>query len=280
MRTAGLVLAFAVTAEAGPIYSKGFVRQPRNAYVPVAVITDGMRSSAPDKLDYTGTKTSAVKDQGRCGSCWAFSATQGVESGIAMATGSLPDNLATQQLVGCDPTDGGCNGGDLPTAFDYIKSDGGLDSDSHYPDTSSRWGRSGSCQSHGHVAKVVSASYAIPPCAGGRCRGQDESGLMAALAEHGPLSVCVNAETFNDYTSGIGINGQSCSGSYNHLDHCVQLVGYDNSGSSPYWKVKNSWTTGWGEAGFIRLPMGSNYCGIADEAMFVTAQYASSDVTV
>jgi len=270
------------TSDASPIYSKGFVRQPRNAAVPVGVITDAMRGDAPDRKDWTETAgaTSPVKNQGRCGSCWAFSATEGLESGIFMSTGSASVPLATQQVVACDTSDGGCNGGDLPTAFDFIIADGGLDSNAHYPDTSSKWGFSGSCNSHGHVATIDSYKYAIPACQGGRCNNQDESGLMAALNTHGPLSVCVNAETFNNYQGGIGIGTDGCSGAYNHLDHCVQLVGYDSTGSSPYWKVKNSWTTGWGEGGFIRLPMGSNYCGIADEAMYVTASLVSSDVTV
>jgi len=278
-----VILAIAVAAEAAenaPVYSKGFVRQPRNSFVPVAEITSAMRGSAPDKLDYTGTKCSAVKDQNRCGSCWAFSATEGVESAIAMSTGSLPPNLAVQQLVACDPNDGGCRGGDLPTAFDYIKSDGGLDTQKDYPDTSSASGRSGKCQSHGHYATVRSSSYAVSPCNGGKCKNQDEEGLAAALAKHGPLSICVNANTFNNYHGGIGIKGDSCSGAYNQLDHCVQLVGYDFTGSTPYWKVRNSWSTSWGEHGFIRFPVGVNYCGVADEAMYVSAALVNSEVTV
>merc|ERR1712146_841571 len=81
----------------------------------------------------------------------------------------------------------------------------------------------------------------------------------AALAADGPLSICVNAESWNGYYGGV-LSG-SCSGAYNKLDHCVQLVGYDTTASTPYWKVRNSWGTYWGENGFIRLPMGENACG-------------------
>merc|ERR1711988_221863 len=90
------------------------------------------------------------------------------------------------------------------------------------------------------------------------------------------LSICVNAESWNGYYGGV-LSG-SCSGSYNTLDHCVQLVGYDTTASTPYWKVRNSWGTSWGEGGFIRLPMGVNSCGIADEATYVKAYLASSVV--
>merc|ERR1711865_67783 len=268
-------------AEAKPRYSKGFVRQARNAIVPVATIDESMRSGAPASFDWTHKgATSAVKDQEACGSCWAFSATEGVESGVFMVTGSLPPNLSTQQVVACDKTSGGCRGGDLPTAFAYIQGDGGIDSDASYPDTSHRFGITGHCKKHGDVAQITAYKYAVAPCQGGSCSSQDEDGLMAALHNFGPLSVCVNANTFNDYSGGIGINGEACSGAYNTLDHCVQPVGYDSTGDSPYWKVKNSWNTVWGEDGYIRLPMGSNYCGIADEAMYVQAELVSSDVAV
>jgi len=260
-------------------YAKGFVRMPRNAAVPAAEITDEMRAAAPAKLDWSAQgATSPVKDQGSCGSCWAFSATEGIESGVFMTTGTLPPALSTQQIISCDKTDLGCNGGDLPSAFDYVQSAGGLDTESNYPDTSHRSGNTGRCKSHSNAVKVTGYKYAVPPCEGGSCSSQDEDGLKAALNSYGPLSVCVNAATFNSYYGGV-LTGK-CSGAYNKLDHCVQLVGYDTTASKPYWKVKNSWASDWGEQGFIRLPMGVNSCGIADEAMYVTATMASEDMTV
>jgi len=258
-------------------YAKGFVRQPRNAAVPVGTITPEMRAAAPDRLDWSETSgaISPVKDQAQCGSCWAFSATEGIESAVFQATGSASPPLSPQQIVSCDKTDGGCNGGDLPTAFDYVESAGGLDTEDDYPYTSTT-GRSGSCKSSTPVVKVTDYKYAVAPCEGGSCSSQDEDGLKAALAAHGPLSICVNAETWNSYYGGV-LSG-SCSGKYNALDHCVQLVGYDTTASTPYWKVRNSWGTSWGEKGFIRLPMGVNSCGVADEAMYVTASMAASVV--
>merc|ERR1712072_1520346 len=96
-------------------------------------------------------------DQGSCGSCWAFSATQGIESAVYQATQTMPV-LSTQQIIACDKTDGGSNGGDLPTAFDYVESDGGIDEDSNYPDTSHRFGITGKCKCQGHGLQICRAA--------------------------------------------------------------------------------------------------------------------------
>jgi C1A family cysteine protease len=269
-------LSFGLVSAETKRYSRGFVRQPRdaNAVVEVADITQAMRDAAPAKLDWSEKgATTPVKDQGGCGSCWAFSATEGIESGVFMATGQLPV-LSTQQIISCDKTDGGCDGGDLPTAFAYVEKAGGIDSASDYPDKSHKSGNTGKCTwDKEKVAQVSNWKYAIPSCDSGACKNQDEDGLKAALNTYGPLSVCVNAESWDDYSSGVYT--KKCSGAARNLDHCVQLVGYDTTASTPYWKVRNSWAADWGEKGFIRLPMGKNACGIADEATYVIAKEAT-----
>merc|ERR1711998_108646 len=112
-----------------------------------------------------GGATSAVKDQGSCGSCWAFSATEGIESGVFMTTGQLPPALSTQQIISCDKSDLGCNGGDLPTAFEYVQKAGGLDTASDYPDKSHNTGRTGKCSwDKKTAAKVSGFYYATPKC--------------------------------------------------------------------------------------------------------------------
>jgi len=263
-------------------HGRGFVRQYTNSIKTVATITDEMRSAAPPSLDWSAKGAiTAVKDQGACGSCWAYSATEGIESGLFMATGEMMD-LSEQQMISCDKVDGGCHGGDLPTAFDYVTTSGGLNTMENYKDTSSSGGRTGRCEKKKEkntVVKVTGYEYAVPPCeSGGACLDQKESDMMAALNSFGPLSVCVNADDWDDYSAGI--YEPKCSGAEPELDHCVQLVGYDTTGSQPYWKVRNSWASNWGEAGFIRLKMGENACGIADEAMYVKAALVSSDITV
>merc|ERR1712100_397086 len=264
------------TAAAPKKYARGYVRQERNAAVEVAEITDEMRAAVPKSLDWSAKgATTPVKDQGNCGSCWAYSATEGIESGLFMTTGTL-EELSEQQIISCDKVDGGCNGGDLPTAFEYVEKAGGIDTESDYPDSSARSGNTGRCKSFKKKVQVTGYKYAIPPCDSGACKNQKESDMMAALNTYGPLSVCVNAEDWDDYSSGI--YKKKCSGAARNLDHCVQLVGYDKAEN--YWKVRNSWASDWGENGFIRLPMGENACGIADEATYVTAELESEAVEV
>jgi C1A family cysteine protease len=257
-------------------YARGYVRQARNGPVEVAEITDEMRAAVPTKLDWSAKgATTPVKDQGNCGSCWAYSATEGIESGLFMTTGTL-EELSEQQVISCDKDDLGCSGGDLPTAFDYVKSAGGIDTEKDYPDSSASSGRTGSCKSFKKKVQLTGWKYAIPACTSGACKNQKESDMMAALNTYGPLSVCVNAENWDDYSGGI--YSKTCSGAERNLDHCVQLVGYDQTEN--YWLVRNSWAADWGEKGFIRLPMGENACGIADEATYVTATLESSAVEI
>jgi C1A family cysteine protease len=271
-----VILSAATVAVAEKKYARGFVRMPRNGPVDVAEITDEMRAAVPTSLDWSQKgATTPVKDQGNCGSCWAYSATEGIESGLFMASGTL-EELSEQQVISCDKTDGGCNGGDLPTAFDYVTKAGGIDTESDYPDSSASSGRTGKCQSFSKKVKVTGWKYAIPPCDSGACTSQKESDMMAALNTYGPLSVCVNAESWDSYSGGIYTD--KCSGAASYLDHCVQLVGYDQTEN--YWKVRNSWASDWGEDGFIRLPMGKNACGIADEATYVTAAVESSAMEI
>jgi len=208
-----------------------------------------------------------VKDQGQCGSCWAFSATEAVESSWFFAGHALP-TLAPQQIVDCDKTDGGCNGGDTPTAYKYVESAGGMETEAEYPYHAT----DGSCKfsSSKVVASISTFGYGIPPCntaATHTCDSQDEAGLWGVVENSGPQSICVDAQPWQTYRSGI-FDSATCKHGYYDLDHCVHLTGYGTSGGEKYWLVKNSWGVSWGEKGYIRLIYGKNMCGVADEVTY------------
>jgi len=213
-------------------------------------------AAAPSKYDWRdhGAVT-AVKNQGQCGSCWAFSATEGVESANFMKGNKLTA-LSPQQITSCDKSDAGCNGGDLPPAFNYVEQNG-LETEAVYPYTSGTSGASGTCKyEKAQVVQTISSySYAT--------QSKNETQMYIASSTYGPLSVCVDAETWSAYRSGI--ISSNCGVL---LDHCVQIVGWDTTYSTPYWIVKNSWGSTWGESGYLRVEMYKDLCGIAREAMY------------
>jgi len=223
-----------------------------------------------------------VKLQGKCSSCWAFSAAEALESAWYFAGHGLPV-LSPQQIVSCDHNDHGCSYGDPPKAYKYIESAGGLESNASYPYTSFSGNSSGTCEFNKSliVASMKGWSYAIPPCYDAcNTTTQNETALQMAIAAYGPASICVNANTWQFYVKGI--MKASCPSPYRLLDHCVQLIGYQPVGAyhnasisseshSYYWIVKNSWSPDWGEGGYLYLQGGKNLCGVADEATFVTA---------
>jgi len=105
----------------------------------------------------------------------------------------------------------------------------------------------------------------VTPCTEGACNQQNLKGLAAAL-EKTPVSVCVNAGVWNDYTGGVLTSACCGSMAANAQDHCVMAVGFNSTAPTPYWIVRNSWATTWGDQGYIYLEMAKNTCGLADGA--------------
>ena len=247
-------------------------------------------------VDWTAAgMTTPVKNQGQCGSCWAHSATEQIESEF-MLSGEAPLEFSVQQVTSCVKKCFGCGGGDTPAAYDYIKSlpkGQGLGSDAFAPYVQSMTQQclgkrcTEDCgkidlstletQSSltGYYATLEDYSYAVEGCTDG-CNNQNMTALASAIAEHGPASICVNAANWASYAgNGAVMTVDQCGGfGFKDLDHCVQLTGYNTDADTPYWMVRNSWSTDWGNDGYIYLEFADNAnpCGIADEATFVQIQ--------
>ncbi|KAJ8770733.1 hypothetical protein K2173_021380 [Erythroxylum novogranatense] len=227
---------------------------PRNRYV----VNAG--DKLPVSVDWrVKGAVSAVKDQGTCGSCWAFSTVAAVEGINKIVTGELL-SLSEQELVDCDRTyNSGCDGGLMDYAFKFIMENGGMDTDQDYP----YLGASRECDSAKKNAKVVTIDGyedVIP---------YNEKALQKVVS-HQPVSVAIEAGgmALQFYQSGV-FTGECGTA----LDHGVVIVGYGTENGVDYWIVKNSWGRSWGEDGYIRIERNlvdtrTGKCGIAMEASY------------
>jgi len=213
---------------------------------------------APASVDWrTQGYVTPVKDQGQCGSCWAFSAIASLEGQNFKKTGTLV-SLSEQNLVDCSGKFGnqGCNGGWMDQAFQYIQDNKGVDTEASYPYTA----QDGACAFN--PATIGATVTGFTDVAKG-----DESALTDAIAANGPISVAIDAsnESFQLYSSGV-YDEPACSSSL--LDHGVTAVGYDTDASGvAYYIVKNSWAEVWGMKGYINMSRNkNNQCGIASAA--------------
>jgi len=235
-----------------------------------------MEANASTSIDWR-SKTPAVltpvKDQGQCGSCWAFSATEQIETDTAMATGKLL-TLSPQQITSCDKVDQGCGGGNTETAYAYVEKAGGIEPNSDYPYKSGASGKSGMCKVDKADEAVTIGGYtSISKSASGEA-------AMVAQMQKSPISICVDASSWQTYKSGVV--GMFCG---KQLDHCVQAVGLGTKKTifgktENYWIVRNSWNTNWGQEGYIYVKEGGNYCGIANDATVVTGAKIETGVTI
>jgi len=236
---------------------------PRAAARYLHVATPEMLAAAPDSVDWVakGAVTS-VKNQGQCGSCWSFSATGAMEGAYFLSSGSLL-SLSEEDLVQCDTTDNGCQGGLMDNAFKFVEKNGvAAEADYAYM---SGTGIRGMCNTAKENAAVVTVSgYTDVP-------SEDEDSLKTAVAQQ-PVSVAIEADksVFQLYKKGV-LDSPLCG---TKLDHGVLVVGYGTEQGlltkKDYWTVKNSWGPTWGLNGYIKLKRGKNMCGVATQPSYPT----------
>jgi len=231
--------------------------------------TETVEPNAAEVNWVTEGAVTPVKNQGQCGSCWAFATTEMIESYAAIATSSLP-TLSSQQITSCTPNPlscggvGGCMGSIPQLGYTYIQLFGHA-TEEDYPYVS------GSTTDTEDCLYDVDGTAPMIGITGYNTMSNDLEATMNHIANVGPLAVAVDASLWGGYSGGVF---DSCSYSENiGLNHAVQLVGY---GTDPtegdYWIVRNSWGSRWGEDGYIRLKRESELmCGTNSTPMDGTA---------
>lgn len=224
-------------------------------------------SGAPSSIDWRSKGVvNPVRDQGQCGSCWAFATTANAESVWAISKGQLLD-LSEEFLVDCASGIGyfnmGCNGGQPDSAFKYMINNGQC-TEASYPYNAGVTKTAGTCQ------KCTSSGVSFSSCSD--VKPNDQVSLAAAVSKQ-PVTVAIEADTryFQSYSGGI-LDSSSCG---QNLDHAVIVIGYGSQNNVDYWIVRNSWSSSWGESGYIRIKKTSStndpgICGIAIEPSFLT----------
>ncbi|CAH1790348.1 unnamed protein product [Owenia fusiformis] len=202
-----------------------------------------------------------VKNQGQCGSDWAFSATGALEGQHFRKTGQLV-SLSEQNLIDCTKSYGnqGCHGGWMDDAFKYIRDNKGIDTEVGYP----YYARDlGYCYYNAQYNAATDKGFVD-------IKEGDEDALLNAVATIGPISAAIDAKqpSFMSYQSGVYYE-PNCGSNMENLDHAVLVVGYGSQFGTDYWLVKNSWGAHWGDQGYIKMARNrGNQCGIATKASY------------
>ena len=214
-------------------------------------------NAAPSSYDWRDYgRVCSVKDQGSCGSCWAFATMANLESLYAAKKGQCK-NFSVQQLIDCDTSDSGCNGGLMEYAFTYLKKIGCINLEEDYPYR----GVKGTCKTnYDKCIDMIVTGYKKLGSSWSTWSAVDEDEIKEFLYETGPLAIALNADPLQTYSSGI-LDKTSAQCPTSGINHAVLLVGYGTA-EKDYWIVKNSWGTAWGEKGYFRIRRGNGTCGV------------------
>ena len=222
---------------------------------------------SPETFDWrTKGVVGSVKDQGQCGSCWAFATTANAESVWAINSGDLLD-FSEEFLVDCASGLGyrnmGCNGGNPDSAFKYMINNGQC-TESSYPYTAGVTKTAATCQKCSKTPAHFSSCSDVT--------SKDQVSLRVAVSKQ-PVVIAIEADTryFQSYSGGI-LDSATCG---TNIDHAVEIVGYGTENGIDYWIVRNSWNSSWGENGYIRLKRTSStndvgVCGLATSPSFLS----------
>ncbi|XP_012522311.1 cathepsin O isoform X2 [Monomorium pharaonis] len=211
----------------------------------------------PPKFDWRDRGVvGPVVSQENCGACWAFSTVGVAESMYAIKNGTLY-SFSVQEMIDCMPDNKGCEGGDICSVLSWLlASKTRIVSESDYPLTL----RTDTCRLPKMFATTPAVRVTDFTC-DSFVQAEDE--LLRLLVTHGPVAVAVNAISWQNYLGGI--IQYHCDGSFNSLNHAVQIVGYDNAASIPHYIIRNSWGPDFGNKGYIYIAIGKNLCGIANQ---------------
>ncbi|KAH7818263.1 putative cathepsin B2 cysteine protease [Monocercomonoides exilis] len=207
-----------------------------------------------DSRSYWQGKILGVRDQGDCGSCWAFAISECVGDRINII-GRGRGHMSPQDLVSCDKDDMGCDGSTLDPAWQWIFTDG-ITNEDCMPYVSGT-GRVPQCPK-----RCINGSTIIRTRANSwRYLHDDE--MQKEIYEHGPIQVAFTVyDDFRTYKSGVYKHkyGSACGG------HAVLCLGWGVENGTPYWLCQNSWGSSWGDEGLFKILRGDNHCGIESYA--------------
>jgi hypothetical protein len=223
-------------------------------------------ATQPTSFDWRSKNVvSSVKNQLKCGSCYAFATTEVLESVYAIQTKKSIVEFSPQQLVDCSKANSGCNGGNFVNSIRYYAGQGSkIATLASYPYT----GVNKTCKTSG-ITQISLGNVQYKSITLG-----DEKGMADALVKYGPIFIGldVDSQLFMFYKSGV-LSINNCPTLLKDMDHAMVAVGYgyDAALKMSYWIIRNSWGETWGEKGYVRLAKDKgNMCGITTMASYAT----------